>query len=37
VGGFLQEGKAAPEAPPPHGYEPTEPAGLDGEPAPDKG
>ena len=36
VGGFLQEGKAAPQASPPHGYEPTEPAGLDGELAPDK-
>lgn len=36
VGGLLQEGAAAADAPPPHGYEPTEPAGLDGEPAPDK-
>ncbi|MBX9818534.1 MAG: hypothetical protein K2X79_10930 [Burkholderiaceae bacterium] len=32
VGGLLQDGKAAPEAPPPHGYEPTQPVGLDGEP-----
>lgn len=33
VGGLLQDGKAAPEAPP-RGYEPTQPAGLDGEPIP---
>ncbi|WP_294764981.1 hypothetical protein [uncultured Rhodoferax sp.] len=37
VGGLLEEGKAAPEAPPPHGYEPTQPAGLEGDtPSADK-
>lgn len=34
VGGLLEEGKAAPDTPPPHGYEPTQPLGLDGEPLP---
>lgn len=37
VGGLLEEGQAAPGDPPPRGYEPTEPAGLDGErPPPEK-
>lgn len=35
VGGLLEEGQAA-GTPPPHGYEPTQPAGLDGEQLPDK-
>lgn len=34
VGGLLQEGKTANETPPPPGFEPTEPAGLDGAPLP---
>ena len=34
VGGLLEDGRA--DAPPPPGYERTQPAGLDGEPIPKK-
>lgn len=35
VGGLLEDGHVAEAGkPPPHGYEPTQPAGLDGEPQP---